>query len=106
MNKKSTIGTKEKQPDDQVKVQIAKCPFCGNPVRMTVIRPGKPFDKTTLKEYSELMTDGCTIMRVSLLDARKMKLCFMNCDEPLVVKRKVIVEKKKTSKKPLKKNRV
>lgn len=82
-----------KLSDDQIKVQIAKCPACNRVVKMTVIRHGKPFSKDILKEYSALMLEGCILKQVPLLKAQKLKMCFLDCDKPLVVSRNVLTEK-------------
>lgn len=57
-------------------VKIAKCPKCGNPVKLAV---STSIDKSLLKEFAKLMGEGCEIVNISLADARKAKMCFMNC---------------------------
>ena len=88
------METKEKQIKSKVQVQVAKCPKCNGNVKLAVLELGETLDKQTAREYAKLMVLGCSITTISLDDARKEKLCFMDCD------------KKKIHKKPLKKNRV
>lgn len=78
--------------DDQVRVQIARCPACKGVVRMAVVHC---MDKESKKEFIELMDLRCEISQIGLEEARNSKMCFLDCDKPLVVPRKVLTEKNK-----------
>lgn len=82
----------KKTSEDQVKVQVAKCPKCSGNVKLAVLEPGEKLDKQTVKEYAKLMADGCIITTISLEDARKEKMCFLDCDKIPVSKKHLKVK--------------
>jgi hypothetical protein len=82
----------EKLSDDQVRVQVARCPACKNIVRMAVVHK---MTKESKKEFMELMDLRCEISQIGLWEARNSEMCFLDCDKPLVVERIVIFEKQK-----------
>ena len=92
---------KEKLSDDQVKVQIARCPSCKGIVKMSIVHL---MDMDCKFQFIELMEKRCEISQISLEEARLSDMCFLNCDEPLVVPRQVIIEKKNQRNKDVKKN--
>ncbi|HWY34398.1 MAG TPA: hypothetical protein VNX68_07105 [Nitrosopumilaceae archaeon] len=83
--------------EDQVRVQIARCPACKKIVKMAVVHM---MGESSKNEFMELMELRCEISQVGLKDARGAEMCFLNCDKPLVVKREVITEKTGNEKLP------
>lgn len=76
--------------EDQVRVQIARCPACKKIVRMAVAHM---MTKKSKKEFMELMDLRCEISQIGLEEARKSEMCFLDCDKPLLVNRKILTEK-------------
>jgi hypothetical protein len=76
--------------EDQVRVQIARCPSCKKIVRMAVVHM---MTKKSKKEFIELMDLRCEISQIGLEEARASDMCFLDCDWPLVVPRNVLFEK-------------
>jgi len=83
---------KERLSEDQVRVQIARCPACKKVVLMSVVHM---MTKETKMEFMELMDLRCEISQIGLEEARKSEMCFLDCDQPLVVERKTLIEKTK-----------
>lgn len=82
--------TKERLSEDQVRVQIARCPACKKVVLMSVVHL---MTKATKKEFMDLMDERCEISQIGLEEARKSEMCFLDCDEPLVASKEVLIEK-------------
>lgn len=82
----------EKWPDDQVRVQVARCPACKKIVRMAVVHK---MTKESKLEFLELMELRCEISQIGLEEARNTEMCFLDCDEPLVAERNILIEKTK-----------
>ena len=80
----------ERLSEDQVRVQIAKCPACKGIVKMSVAHM---MTEDLEKDFLELMKMRCEISQIGLEEARNSKMCFLDCDKPLVVERNVIIEK-------------
>jgi hypothetical protein len=83
---------KERLPEDQVRIQIARCPACKKAVLMSVVHM---MDRKSKWEFIKLMDLRCEISQIGLEEARKTEMCFLDCDQPLVVKRKTLIEKTK-----------
>lgn len=67
-------------PESEVKVRIARCPQCNNPVLVCVEHT---MDKSIKKELAGLVSDGCDVSTVSLFKYRELipfDFCQMNCD--------------------------
>lgn len=80
----------ERLSEDQVRVQIARCPACKKVVLMSVVHL---MTKATKKEFMELMDARCEISQIGLDEARKSEMCFLDCDEPRVAEREILIEK-------------
>lgn len=79
-----------KLSDDQVRVQIAKCPACKKIVLMAIAHLMERKDEM---DFVKLMRKECKISRISLEEARNLERCFLDCDRPLVVPRQLLIEK-------------
>jgi hypothetical protein len=80
----------DKLPEDQVRVQIARCPACKKIVKMAVVHM---MCKDSKKEFMELMDLRCEISQIGLIEARNSDMCFLDCDKPLVASREILIEK-------------
>lgn len=60
-----------------VKVQVATCTKCGGVVKLAVKHM---MDKHGIKEFAELMKDGCDVHTTNVIVARTLRWCESPCE--------------------------
>lgn len=69
----------DRLPDEEVKVKLATCGDCGNPVMVSVLHT---MSKESYKELSDCVKAGCNVMTMPLLSFKSMAIsdwCDTKC---------------------------